>query len=311
MEYYFKRYGDLELQRRMVSDRPRSEAFARAIREAVRDGDVVLDVGTGTGILAMLAAKAGASKVYGLDQADIVKTAANLVKANGLGDRVTILRGPAAELSLDDKADLLVSEWLGHVAFVEGMLEDVLAARDRNLAEGGRMMPSRVRVLLAPLDDPILYGTEGPGFWRDDVFGLDFSSLEEAELRQGRTVQIRVEPAALLAPGRTLVDLDLTSAAPEDAWTEGTVRFTAGRDGVHNGFAAWFEADLSPSVSLDTGPHSPETHWSQTYLSFQPMMVRKGDPIEARWSLRPDDEEPRYVSMSLGVGDWEQTYLIE
>lgn len=68
MEYYFKRYGDLELQRRMVADRPRTDAFAAAIREVVRPTDTVLDVGTGTGILAMLAARAGARKVYAIDQ---------------------------------------------------------------------------------------------------------------------------------------------------------------------------------------------------------------------------------------------------
>lgn len=311
MEYYFKRYGDLELQRRMVSDRARTDAFARAIREEVEGTDVVLDVGTGTGVLAMLAAKAGAKKVYAIDQADVVKTAANLVKANGVSDRVTVLQGPAVELALDEKVDLLISEWLGHVAFVEGMLEDVLVARDNNLAEEGRMLPARVRVLLAPLDDPILYGTEGPGFWREPVFGLDFSSLEAAELDQGRTVQIRVEPSALLAPGATLVDLDLRTAAPDDAWASGTARFDVRRDGVLNGFAAWFEADLSPSVTLDTGPHSPETHWSQTYFSFWPAIVRKGQSIDVEWSLRPDDEEPRYVAMTIRVGDRTQTFTIE
>jgi 16S rRNA G966 N2-methylase RsmD len=76
VEYYFKRYGDLELQRRMVADRPRTDAFAAAIREVVRPTDVVLDVGTGTGILAMLAARAGARKVYAVDQSDIADAAA-------------------------------------------------------------------------------------------------------------------------------------------------------------------------------------------------------------------------------------------
>jgi predicted RNA methylase len=166
VEYYFKRYGDLELQRRMVADRPRTDAFAAAIQEVVRPTDTVLDVGTGTGILAMLAARAGARKVYAIDQSDIADAAARLVVENRLDDRVEVIKGSAAELELPEKVDLLISEWLGHVAFVEGMLADVLAARDRNLAEGGRMLPARVRVMLAPLPDRILYTAEGPGFWR-------------------------------------------------------------------------------------------------------------------------------------------------
>src|SRR5688572_5581324 len=172
----------------MVADRARTDAFAAAIREVVRPTDAVLDVGTGTGILAMLAAKAGARKVYAVDQSTIAESAARLVVENRLDDRVDVIQGEAAELLLPEKMDLLVSEWLGHTAYVEGMLSDVLAARDNNLAEGGRMIPARVRVMLAPVDDTVLYTNEGPGFWREPIHGIDFSSLEEAELAQGRAV---------------------------------------------------------------------------------------------------------------------------
>ncbi len=99
-------------------------------------------------------------------------------------------------LQLDQKVDLIISEWLGNAAFAEGMLHAVLDARDHNLSSTGRMLPSKVRVLIAPLDEPILYNSEGPGFWRQRIHDLDFSSLQEVELSQGRTMQIRVEPAA-------------------------------------------------------------------------------------------------------------------
>lgn len=110
MDNYLKPYGDIELQRRMVSDRPRTDAFAAAIHEVVQPGDVVLDVGTGTGILAMFAAKAGARKVYAIDATDITEVAIDLVKANGLSDQIQILHGRAGELQLDQKVDLIVSE---------------------------------------------------------------------------------------------------------------------------------------------------------------------------------------------------------
>ena len=169
MDNYLKPYGDIELQRRMVSDQPRTNAFAAAIREVVRPGDVVLDVGTGTGILAMLAAKAGAKRVYAVDATDIAEVANALVRANGLSDRIQVIRGRASELQLDRKVDLVVSEWLGNAAFAEGMLPAVLDARDHHLTSSGRMLPSNVRVLLAPLDEPILYHSDGPGFWRERI----------------------------------------------------------------------------------------------------------------------------------------------
>ena len=153
--YYFERYGDIELQRRMVADRARTSAFAEAIREVVEAGDVVLDVGCGTGVLAMLAARAGAGRVVAVDQSGIVQSAANLVKHNGLADQVEVLRGPVAELELDARVDVLVSEWLGNFALVEDMWADVATVRDRVLAPDGRMLPERVDLYLAPVDDAV------------------------------------------------------------------------------------------------------------------------------------------------------------
>jgi len=309
-----KPYGDIELQRRMVSDRLRTDAFAAAIREVVQPGDVVLDVGTGTGILAMFAAKAGARKVYAIDVTDIAEIATDLVKANGLSDQVQILRGRAGELQLDQKVDLIISEWLGSAAFSEGMLHAVLDARDHNLSAAGRMLPSKVRVMIAPLDDPILYNAEGPGFWRKRIHDLDFSSLQEVELSQGRTMQIRVDPAAMLAPGQVMLELDLVTATAEEVCFEGQLEFVPVRDGVLNGFCVWFEAELSANVILDTGPFSPETHWAQTYMSFSPIPVRAGERVDVsiNFSNNPDPVDVRrHVDLCLGVGEHELSYMID
>lgn len=311
MDYYFKRYGDLELHRRMVGDRWRTEAFARAIRECVRPKDVVLDLGTGTGILAMLSAKAGARRVYAVDQSEIAQSAANLVKANGLQHVVRVLRGPASGIEIKEKVDVLVSEWLGHFAFVEGMLEDVLAARDAHLAPGGRLLPSRVSAMLAPIDDPVLYAHDGPGFWREAVQGLDFSLLEDVELAQGRAVQLRIEPGALLSPGQALVTLDLARARMTDVWQSGELAFETRRDGVLNGFAGWFTADLSPNERLDTGPAFPETHWSQSYFAFPPRAVKSGQTLTVRYLLERDPQEPRNLRLQIRLGRISQTFVVE
>ena len=311
MEYYFKTYGELALHRRMVSDRWRTDAFARAITEVVRKGDVVLDVGTGTGILAMLAARAGAKRVYAVDQSDIAKSAASLVSANGLEDVVRILQGPARGIQIEEQVNVLVSEWLGNFAFVEAMLDDVLIARDAHLLKGGRMLPSRVEALLAPIDDPVLFVHDGPGFWRDPVHGLDFSQLEALELNQGRAIQLRVAPGALLSAGRALASLDLATARVDAQWQSGRLVFPVRRDGVLNGFVGWFEAQLSPSQRLDTGPDKPETHWSQTYLPFPPQRVGEATFLPVDYTIERDHEVRRHVRLTLAVGPVRQTYVME
>lgn len=295
----------------MIADRWRTESFARAIAESVKKTDVVLDLGTGTGVLAMLAAKAGAKRVYAIDQAEIAQTAANLVKANGLGDRVKVFRGPMGELQLDEKVDLIISEWLGHVAFVEAMIEDVIRARDAHLAPKGRMLPSKVEAKIAPVDDPVLYSHDGPGYWREPVHGLDFSSLEDIEMRQGRSSQIRVEPGALLAEGRVMSAIDMNKAKVDAWWKRGLLEFEIKRDGVLNGFVGWFEAQLSPNELLNTGPLFPETHWSQSYMAFPPRRVKKGQKLTVEYALDRDPQERRNVELMLGAGRVRQTYVIE
>ncbi len=237
-----------------------------------------------------------------------------LVKANGLSDRVEVIHGRANELQLDEKVDLIISEWLGNAAFAEGMLPAVLDARDQNLAPRGTMLPSRVQVRIAPLDEPILYHNEGPGFWREPIHGLDFSSLQEVELSQGRIVQLLIEPAAMLAPGQTIFELDMLTASAYDVRSECVLEFVPVRDGVLNGFCVWFVADLSPGVVLDTGPSSPGTHWSQTYMSFPPRPIRCGQPLAVRVGLHYDPDPVavhRFVELRLGVGEDELIFEID
>ncbi len=311
MEWYFQRYGDLELHRRMISDRARTDAFARAIAEVVAPGDAVLDIGTGTGVLAMLAAKAGATAVHAVDQADVAEVARGLIRANGLDDRVTVHRTAARDLRLPLQFDLLVSEWLGHFALVEGMLDDLCPARDAHLRKGGRMMPSEVTLLLAPVDDPVLYHRDGPGYWREPVHGLDYSSLEQLEVRQGRAAQLRVDASSLLSPGAPLMTLDMTRVQPEDPWGKGRLRFPIARDGVVSGFCGWFVAKLSPGVDLDTGPRHPDTHWAQTYVPFTPTPVSAGDVLSVGYTLDRDPLERRQVQLSLTVARKTLRFVLE
>jgi hypothetical protein len=123
-------------------------------------------------------------------------------------------------------------------------------------------------------------------------------------------LQIRVDPAAALAPGQVLFEIDLLTASGEDAAFEGQLEFVAVRDGVHNGFCLWFEAELSQGVTLDTGPLCPETHWAQTYMSFTPCPRQAGERIDVRVDFSCDPEMG-YVDLRLGVGDNELNYRID
>jgi protein arginine N-methyltransferase 1 len=91
---------------------------------------IVLDVGCGTGILSMFAAKAGAKQVYGVDMSGIVEQAKKIIAKNGFADKITVIRGKIEEITLPvPKVDIIISEWMGYCLFYESMLDSVLYAR--------------------------------------------------------------------------------------------------------------------------------------------------------------------------------------
>ena len=98
--------------------------------ELLFQNKIVLDVGCGTGILSMFAAKAGAAHVYGVDMSGIVESAKKIIATNGLSDKITIIRGKVEDIDLPvPKVDIIISEWMGYCLFYESMLDTVLYAR--------------------------------------------------------------------------------------------------------------------------------------------------------------------------------------
>ena len=150
-----------------------------------------------------------------------------------------------------------------------------------------------------------------PEYHQRPIHGLDLSPLERMEVRQGRAIQTRVDPSGLLAEGAALIELDLVTADREDPFRRVDAAFTIARDGVLSGFAGWFEARLSDSVWLDTGPRSPETHWSQTWMAVEPRPVRAGERLEVSVELARDPLESRYLSVEVELGDDLCRFVVE
>ena len=134
-------YAEFEVHRSMIGDRVRTEAFRRAIDSAVRPGDVVLDVGAGSGILSVFAARAGAARVYAVEQTSIAVFAQELAAANGVADTVQVIQADVLDIEPPERVDVIVSEWLGGFGIDEGMLPPVIVARDRWLKPGGIIDP--------------------------------------------------------------------------------------------------------------------------------------------------------------------------
>ena len=139
-DYYFDSYAHFGIHEEMLKDSVRTRTYMRSILDDPQlvKGKVVLDVGCGTGILSLFASKAGAKHVYGIDMSTIAEQAKEIVRANGFGDRVTIIKGKVEEVELPvQEVDIIISEWMGYFLFYESMLDSVIYARDKWLAGGG------------------------------------------------------------------------------------------------------------------------------------------------------------------------------
>ena len=169
----------------MLKDEVRTMAYRNAIyrnRHLFAD-KVVLDIGCGTGILSMFAATAGAKLVIGVDMSGIIEQAKMIVQANGLQDKIVLLRGKMEEVQLPvEKVDIIISEWMGYFLLYESMLDTVLYARDRYLAPGGIILPDRATLVISAIEDA-QYKEDKIHFW-DNVYGFDMSCIKNWAMRE-------------------------------------------------------------------------------------------------------------------------------
>ncbi len=304
-------YGVAPVHIRMLDDRARTGGFLAAIRERVRPGDVVVDLGTGTGVLAVAAAQAGARRVYAIEESGIAAAARSLFEANGCADRVTLVEGGSTAIDLPERADVLVSEMIGNDPLGERILSLTADAVKRLVKPEARLIPSRIRVCGLPVTVPRevlgqqVFEQAPLQRWRS-WYGIDFGSLAGAGTSrpQGFLVdphQARDWPA--LADAVVFLDADLRTARSADI--RRTCPATAGADGTLNGILEYFEAELAPGVRLSTHPAGvePGNHWhSRVWILAQALPLAVGERFTVAYTRKaPASPGEVHVARARGV----------
>ena len=304
-------YAEIEVHRTMICDRVRTDAFRRAIDSSVRPGDIVLDVGAGSGILSMFAAQAGAARVYAVERTTIAVLAQELAAANGLAEVIEVIQGDVMDVELPEHVDVIVSEWLGGFGIDEGMLTPVIAARDRWLEPGGVMIPRSVTAWTALVHDRYL--DETVGFLKDNPYDLRLGKLVEMtvnEISYSGTFRhlaagdSRSEPARLWTTDADTISLE-QAQAPHEAETLLQVH----QHGTANALALWFSAELAPGISLSVGPGDPPTHWGMTTAPLRsPVELTPGMVVRARVRTAPARPIGTWTSWAIAMpgADWEE-----
>ena len=303
-------YAEIEVHRSMICDRVRTDAFRRSIGAVVGPGDVVLDVGAGSGILSMFAARAGAARVYAVERTTVAVMAQELAAANGLADVIQVIQGDIVDIDPPERVDVIVSEWLGGFGIDEGMLVPVITARDRWLKPGGTMVPHLVTAWTALVHDRYL--SETLEFLRAEPYGLRLDSLVEMTVneisysgtfRHLTTGDQRSQPGRLWTTDASAVSLH-QAQTPHEAET--TLNIHDG--GTANALALWFSAELAPGISLSIGPGDAPTHWGMTTAPLRsPVELTSGTTVRARVRTAPAQPFGTWTRWATAMpgADWE------
>jgi protein arginine N-methyltransferase 1 len=274
---------------RMIADRVRTDAYARALRQVLRPGGVCLDLGTGTGFFAVLACRLGARKVIAIEPNDAIHVAREVAAANGCADRITFIQDFSTRVELEERADVIVTDLHGILPLYEQALPTLIDAGHRLLAPGGTLIPQRETLWAAVVEAPDTYqrtSVLGP----EPVHGVDLGAMRSRLLNTWR--KTRVRPDQLLAAPRPWATLDYTKL--EGTGVQAEVAWTVERQGVGHGLLLGFDTTLAEGVRLSTAPGQPDFFWGQGYFPWlEPVPLAAGDLVEA--ALRADLVGPDYV----------------
>lgn len=274
-------FSSLNVQKNMLQDKIRLSRFKEAIFQTVQPGDVVIDLGTGTGILAIWAAQAGAKKVYAIEESDVADVTEEVVRDNGYSDKIFLFKANSQEVVLPEKADVLIAELVGHFFFEEGIVEYVADVRDNLLKNNAKIIPSASKVFLAPADIGEQFNEIS--FWKE----WNDPSLMAVSKKAANTAYVEsVRPENLLATGLEIFFLNACSWEPEERKIES--EFVIERPGNFNALVGWFELTLHDHIKLSTSPHDDITHWQQCIFPLdKPIRVSSGDCVPFFMSIQP------------------------
>ena len=273
----------------MIANAPRSEPYAEALRKTVTPDSVVLDLGCGQGLFALLACRFGARRVYALEPDNVIYIAREAAAANGCADRIEFFQSVSNEVTLPGPATIIISDLRGVLPWFQQHIPSIIDARQRLLAPDGVLIPRRDTLWAALVETPEQY-EKIVGPWRNRLLDVDLSAGLSKITNSWRKTKIK--PGELLTEPLCWTALDYREVVSADVCAE--ISWRVERSALAHGIAVWFDAELAEGIGFTNRPGAAELVYGQAFFPFpRPVDVSEGERVSVL--LRADLVQQDYV----------------
>ena len=234
----------------------------------------------------------------------------DIIRENGFENKIKLIKGRLEDIQelKDKKFDIIVSEWMGYFLLYEGMLDSVIAARDKYLNPGGLILPNFCNISLFAIADEDRYA-KTVDYWKN-VYGFKMSCLKEPVLTEA---SVEVVPKSKVASELfEILQLELTECKVEDfAEFKADFKLKMTNEGPITAIGGCFDTifQLQNPITLPTGPNTEPTHWKQTIFYLEDKIpAKKGDILDGKIHVYRPPKDARSLMVKLSIGGQCRTY---
>ena len=291
-------FDDIALHEEMLADSVRLDAYYAAIERYVRPQHSVVDIGTGTGVLAFFAAAKNPRKIYAIDHSNkMLDYARAAAEANGITN-ISFVGSNSPKFRPRESIDVILQEQMGIGLFDEGMLEALIDVRDRCLAPGGRILPAKFEFYLEPAQ--LVEDERIPLIQELRIHGVTFPRpvRRASGAYSFREIYPRDVDFLLCGP-EPVFSFDLNTLTLDHIPKRFCVSKPVVRRGQVDGICMYFKATFDDDITFSTGPEAPKTHWPMLLYRTVARVYHVGETFEMQVEA-PDLSEYHYWSWLIG-----------